>query len=155
MSESPEGMNTVTPHLVVKDARAALALYEKSLGAEVLHVLEMPGTGKIMHAGFKIGDSTLFISDEIPGMPREAPTDTTASVSFYVHVSDVDDAFRTAQLGGLLAVSEPEDMFWGDRTAVLNDQFGHNWTLATQIRVVSPEEMQAAVNTMMPVDEPA
>jgi PhnB protein len=155
MFASPEGMNTVTPHLVVKDARAALALYEKSLGAEILHVLEMPGSGKVMHAGFKIGDSMLFISDEIPGMPREAPTDRTASVAFYVHVSDVDDVFQTAKTGGFEAVSEPEDMFWGDRTAVLNDQFGHNWTLATQIKVVSPEEMQAAIKTMMPVDEPA
>jgi PhnB protein len=154
MTIIPEGMHTVTPHLMVKNARAALAEYEKTLGAETLHVLELPGTDMIVHAGFKIGDTMLFISDETPGSPRSAPTDN-ASVAFYVYVDDVDTAYARALAGGLSSISEPEDMFWGDRTGVVSDNFGHNWTLATFQKVVTPDEMAIAMKNMMPQDEPA
>lgn len=154
MTGIPQGMHAVTPHLMVKDAKAALALYEKTLGAETIFVLEMPGGGPVMHAEFKIGDSHLFISDEMPGSPRKAPATDLASVAFYLYVDDVDQAYQTAIDGGLSSVSEPEDMFWGDRTAVLQDSFGHNWTLATFQKQVSPEEMTEAMKKMMPAGEP-
>jgi hypothetical protein len=35
-------------------------------------------------------------------------------------------------------------MFWGDRYGLLQDPFGHNWSIATHIRDLSPEEIQAA-----------
>jgi hypothetical protein len=35
----------------------------------------------------------------------------------------------------------PQDMFWGDRYGVVVDPFGHNWSLATHIRDLTPEEM--------------
>ncbi|MDG1417520.1 MAG: VOC family protein [Maricaulis sp.] len=150
MAKIPTGMHSITPHLMVKDARAALALYEKAFGAEIVHVLEMPGSGIVMHASFKIGDSTLFISDEMPGGPRKAPSGNMSSVAFYLYTKDVDAAFARAKTAGLDAMSEPEDMFWGDRTAVLHDPFGHNWTLATQLRDVSPEEMAETMKNMAP-----
>ena len=40
------------------------------------------------------------------------------------------------------------DMFWSDRYAMLEDLFGHHWSVATHIRDVSPEEMQEAVAKM-------
>ena len=33
-------------------------------------------------------------------------------------------------------------MFWGDRFSLVQDPFGHTWTIATHIEDVSPEEMQ-------------
>lgn len=150
MTGIPTGMHSITPHLMVSDARAALELYQKAFGAEIIHVLELPGTKMIMHASFRIGDSTMFISDEIPGGPRKAPAGNLSSVAFYLYSDDVDAAFIKAKAGGLDAVSEPEDMFWGDRTAVLHDPFGHNWTLATQLREVSPDEMAETMKQMAP-----
>ena len=35
------------------------------------------------------------------------------------------------------------DMFWGDRYGVVTDPFGHNWSFATHIKDLTPEEMQA------------
>jgi len=35
-----------------------------------------------------------------------------------------------------------QDQFYGDRSGTLRDPFGHQWTLATHIEDVSPEEMQ-------------
>ena len=50
---------------------------------------------------------------------------------------------------GMIAGGDgPEDMFWGDRTAVVNDGFGYNWTLASHQRDVSAEEIQEAIRAM-------
>ena len=38
-----------------------------------------------------------------------------------------------------------DDMFWGDRYGKLEDPFGHNWSIGTHVRDVSPEEMQKAM----------
>ena len=53
----PEGFHTVTPHLVVRGAAAAIEFYKKAFGAE--EIMRMPGPdGKgIMHAELQIGNS--------------------------------------------------------------------------------------------------
>ena len=35
-----------------------------------------------------------------------------------------------------------ETQFWGDRMGTLVDPFGHRWSIATQVEVVAPEEIQ-------------
>src|SRR5678810_1125761 len=68
----PEGFHTATPSLVVNDAAKAIEYYKKALGAE--ERMQMPGPdGRIMHAEIKIGDSIIFLSDEIPGMGGKSP----------------------------------------------------------------------------------
>jgi hypothetical protein len=37
---------------------------------------------------------------------------------------------------------EPQDQFYGERTARLRDPFGHEWLLGHQIEDVPREEMQ-------------
>ena len=34
-----------------------------------------------------------------------------------------------------------EDQFWGDRFGKVTDPFGHDWSIATHVEDVSPEEM--------------
>jgi hypothetical protein len=36
------------------------------------------------------------------------------------------------------------DMFWGDRHGIVVDPFGHEWSIATHIRDMTPEKMIAA-----------
>ena len=36
------------------------------------------------------------------------------------------------------------DMFWGDRYGVVEDPFGHSWSIATHTRDVSAKEIQEA-----------
>jgi PhnB protein len=36
-------------------------------------------------------------------------------------------------------------MFWGDRYGVLLDPFGHQWSVATHVKDVKPEELAAAM----------
>jgi len=35
-------------------------------------------------------------------------------------------------------------MFWGDRYGVLEDPFGHSWSVATHVRDASEEEIKTA-----------
>jgi uncharacterized glyoxalase superfamily protein PhnB len=39
------------------------------------------------------------------------------------------------------------DAFWGDRYGILEDPFGHLWSIATHIRDVTPEELQEGMKT--------
>jgi PhnB protein len=133
----PEGFHTVTPSLTVADAEAAIALYEKALGAKILHKMLMPGSKKIMHAALQIGDSRIFLADAMPNMPGPAHR----HASFYLYVSDVDAACKRAIAAGMKELYAPADMFWGDRTGVVADAFGNHWTFATHLRNPSEAEM--------------
>jgi uncharacterized glyoxalase superfamily protein PhnB len=77
----PEGSHTVTPSLVVRDASRAIEFYKRAFGAQ--EILRMPGPeGKgIMHAEIKIGDSTIYLSDEFPGMGCRSPESLGGSTS--------------------------------------------------------------------------
>ena len=48
----PEGFRTVTPHMVIKNAGAAIEFYKKAFGAEELSRMPGPG-GSVMHAEIK------------------------------------------------------------------------------------------------------
>ena len=59
----PDGMRSVTPHLVCSDADAAINFYQKAFGATNVH--RMPGPdGKLMHGQIQIGDSQLMLANE-------------------------------------------------------------------------------------------
>jgi PhnB protein len=137
MAAIPEGFHTITPSLTVSDGEAAIALYQKALGAEVVHKMTMPGSRKIMHACLQIGGSRVFVQDAMPGMPGPAQR----HASFYLYVPDVDAAHRRALSAGMKELFAPADMFWGDRTSALADPSGNHWTLATHMRNPTEAEM--------------
>ena len=137
----PEGFHTITPSLMVRDGEAAIMLYQKALGATVMHKMHAPGGKKIMHAALKIGDSILFLADEMPGMPGPAQR----HASFYIYVKDVDAAHKRAVAAGMKEIAAPMDMFWGDRTGVVNDASGNHWTFATHMRNPTEAEMMEAM----------
>jgi PhnB protein len=138
----PEGYHTLTPYLIVKGAGAALEFYSKAFGAQELSRMADP-SGKVGHAEMKIGDSPFMLADEFPEMGAVAPrTNDGHSVSFLVYVPDVDAAFARAVAAGAKAVRPVQDQFYGDRSGTLEDPFGHQWTLATHVEDVSPEEME-------------
>ena len=147
MAKSPDGFHTVTPHLTVDGGGAAIALYEKALGAQVLGRIDMPGTDMVMHAMLQVGTSRIFLSDANPDWGKKA-ADGYSPVNFYLYVDDADAAYAKALDAGMTGSAEPEDMFWGDRTAVASDPYGFNWTFATHLRDVTSEEIAEALKTM-------
>ncbi|WP_205962870.1 VOC family protein [Pararobbsia silviterrae] len=141
----PDGMHTVTPHLVVDGAAKAIEFYKKAFDAVELSRLPGPD-GKIMHASIRIGDSVVMLVDEGPHWQSFGPLTLKGSpVTLHLYVPDTDATFAQAVSAGAKATMEPADMFWGDRFGQLQDPFGHKWSIATHQRDMTPQEMQAGM----------
>ena len=63
MTSIPEGMHTITPHLVVRDAARAAEWYREALGAEERGRIEVPG-GKLMQVELWFGDSAVMFGSQ-------------------------------------------------------------------------------------------
>ncbi|MFQ5411051.1 MAG: VOC family protein [Phycisphaerae bacterium] len=144
----PEGFRTVTPHMTVKDAAAAIEFYKKAFGAEELFRMPGPGGKGVMHAEIKIGDSVIMLNDEFPGCGPMAPTSLKGtSVTVHLYVEDADKVFNRAVDAGATPAMPVTDMFWGDRYGGVTDPFGHRWSVATHTEDVSPEECAQRAET--------
>ena len=138
----PEGYNTVSPYLAVDDAEKAIEYYKKAFGAEETVRMNAPD-GRIGHAELKIGDSHLMLSDPFPQSSTKPPTELGGtSVSIFMYVEDVDAVVQKAVDQGATVTMEVEDQFWGDRFGSITDPFGHNWSIATHIEDLTPEEIE-------------
>lgn len=137
----PEGFTTVTPYLTISDSAKAIAFYEKAFGARELirNVID----GMLIHAQIMIGDGIVMMSDENPEYGCFGPQpDTRSPVTIHLYVENVDDLFNTAVSAGAEAVMPPQDMFWGDRFALVKDPFGHLWSIATHTEDLTPDEVE-------------
>jgi PhnB protein len=141
----PEGMHSLTPHLVCAGAADAIAFYTRAFGA--VEQSRMPGPGgSLMHAQVRIGDSTLMLVDENKQWGALSPKSLGGTpVTIHLYVPDADAVFRQAIAAGATAKMEPADMFWGDRYGMLIDPFGHQWSIATHMRDLTGEEIEAGM----------
>ena len=137
----PEGYNSVTPYLIVDDAKRAIEFYAQAFGAE--EKFRLPMGEKIGHAEIKIGDSFVMLADEFPEMNHLGPNSRGGPTSSIVlYVEDVDTSFKKAIDAGATEQRPVQNQFWGDRMGTLTDPFGHQWSLATHVEDVPEDEMQ-------------
>jgi PhnB protein len=137
----PEGYHALTPYLVVKGAARAIEFYKSVFGATESMRMSGPG-GLVMHAELKIGDSILMLGDENPQMGSLAPQAGATGYGINVYIPDVDAVVQKAVAAGAKIVRPLKNQFYGDRSAMLIDPFGHAWSVATHVEDVSPEEMR-------------
>ena len=144
----PDGYHSVIPYLVIKGAASAIEFYKEAFRAE--EVMRMPAPdGTIGHAELKIGDSHIMLADEHPGMGQLSPqTIGGTPVSIMIYVPDVDACFNAAIAGGATERRPLEDQFYGDRSGMVTDPFGHTWMISTHFEDVTPEEMQKRMAAM-------
>jgi uncharacterized glyoxalase superfamily protein PhnB len=123
---------TLTPYIVVSDARRALDWYVEVFGAQRRGELLVNADGTIGHAEAGIGDAVLMFSeasDLWPELPVRAPdSPATFSHSLHLEVNDVDTTTERARRGGASVEREPADQPYG-RASVIGDPFGHRWIL--------------------------
>lgn len=145
-----ENCQAVTPHLVCAGAADAIEFYKKAFGAEEL--MRLAGAnGKVMHAAIKIGDASIMLVDELPEWGALSPLTLGGSpVTIHLYVPDVDTFVARAVKAGALLRMPVEDMFWGDRYAIIEDPFGHKWSVATHLRDMSNQEIEEAMKKFMP-----
>ena len=137
------------PYLSITDATKAVAFYTDVFGVAPYVLLNMPD-GRVMHCEFRIGNARFFVSEELPehgGTPSPKRLGAT-SVAIHVYVDECDAVIETMKDFGSTVLMEPADMFWGERFGRVRDPFGHEWGVATELREMSPEEIQAEASRM-------
>ncbi len=152
----PEGYDSITPHLMVKNCINAIEFYKKVFGAREEYRFTMPDDNtKIIHAVMRIGNhSRIMLADEFPGMCDSNLSDGAKigspktvggnSVFLSMYFENVDEIFNKAQNEGAIVVMPLMDAFWGDRYGQLKDPFGHIWEVATHKKDMTKEEIEGA-----------
>jgi PhnB protein len=139
----PEGLYSITPSLMVRDATRAIEFYKRAFGARTKGVHTTPD-GKVMHAELHIGNSAFFLSDEFPGMGTcQAPqTLNGTTMSLNIYQQDIDRLFNQALGAGASVLMPMTNMFWGDRFGQVKDPYGHVWSLSQHLEDVPDAELE-------------
>jgi uncharacterized glyoxalase superfamily protein PhnB len=138
------GVSPLSPHLVVAGAADAIKFYERAFGAKELIKLEGPD-GKLMHACISINGSSVMLVDENPQWKALGPKSLGGTpVTIHLMVDDVDIAAEQAIAAGAKVIMPVADMFWGDRYGIVEDPFGHHWSIATTKKFMSEAEIKTA-----------
>ena len=132
VEREPAWPPTLTPYIVVSDARRALDWYAEVFGAQRRGELHVNSDGTIGHAEVGIGDAVLMFSEPSglwPDVPVRAPdSPATFSHTLHLEVNDVDASTERARSAGASVEREPTDQPYG-RGSVIVDPFGHRWML--------------------------
>lgn len=145
----PADYHSVAPYLIVKNAAKALEYYKKVFRAEELLRMTMPDE-KIVFAELKIGESLILLSDEFPETGMLCPQALGGSpVRLQLYVEDVDALAKEAVVAGGRLLNPVREQFYGDRSCLLEDPFGHFWSLATRIENISRKEMLRRFTAML------
>ena len=142
-SPVPQGLHTVTPHLILDDAATAIDWYKRGFGADEISRSAGPD-GKIMHAEIRIGNSHLYLNDAMGG--GKGPKALGGSpIGLWLYVDDADALFNRAVSAGATVAPGPmgqmQDQFWGDRCGTLIDPAGFQWTIATRKEDLTRDEL--------------
>lgn len=140
----------MTPHLVCSDAAAAIDFYKQAFGA--VEQMRLVGeSGRVVHAAVEIGGFPVMLGTEQVDCAVRGPTSLGGTpVTIHLSVGDVDATFAHVLACGATEVMAVADMFWGDRYGIVEDPFGHRWSLATPQRKLTVEEIRAAMAEQMP-----
>ncbi len=142
MTEAVKNTMSLVPYIAVKGAAAAIDFYKSVLGAQEEFRLNGED-GHIGHAELRIGDGKLMLSDESPAFGALAPpTIGGTPVKLHLYVADVDDVLRRAEKAGATILRPAQDQFYGDRSGMMADPFGHHWFIATRKKDVGADAMQ-------------
>jgi uncharacterized glyoxalase superfamily protein PhnB len=126
-----------------------MAFYAKALGAREIARHPGPG-GKIMHAEMQIGNSKFFLNDEFPEMGARGPATLGGTpITLHLFVEDCDQAFQQAVHAGATVLLPLADQFWGDRYGIVTDPFGHQWSIASRVKDMTPADLAAAAAETM------
>jgi PhnB protein len=143
----PEGLHDVIANLVLKNAAGAIEFYKSAFGAKETMRMMSPDGRAVWHAELSIGDSTIFLNDDMPGGGGPSFTappgpDHKASFTIQLYVPDCDHVFNRAVQAGARPGMPLMDMFWGDRMGSVVDPFGQPWMISTRVKQLTQEQMR-------------
>ena len=136
-------------YICVKSTADAIEFYRRAFGASEKFRLTEPG-GRIGHAELDFGGTTLMLCDEFPECGIRAPQPGMGTpVTIHLHVDNADAVIQQAVDVGATLEMAPSDAFYGERSGVIRDPFGHRWNIGHHIEDVSTNEMQRRYTEML------
>lgn len=144
----PEGIHTITPHIVVREAGRAAEWYKQVLGAEERGRIPVPG-GKFMQIELWFGDSAVMLADEFPEAGVFSPQAIGGNpVVLHFSTENVEALWKRVVEAGAEVVQPLQEQFWGDRYGQIRDPFGYRWGLAQHVRDVPAEDVARIAATL-------
>ena len=143
----PDGYHTATPYLIVHDAASSHRLLPCEFRRE--RVDAVGGAGRQSrtrrNTDRRLADHA---RRRVPGNGAHSPQSIGGSpVSILLYLDNVDAQFAQAVAAGA-KLRPVQDQFYGDRSGTLQDPFGHQWTLATHVEDVPPDEINRRFEAM-------
>ena len=136
----PDGYQAVTTWVIAKGVTAFIDFLVKVFDAkETVRMLADDGV-TVAHAEVRIGDAAVMMFDSRDGWP---PT----PAFLRVYVPDCAEVLRRATREGASLVTEPTDLFFGDRVARFSDRWDNLWWVHTRIAEPTEEESMATAST--------
>lgn len=122
----PDSYNSVSPYLIVEDAKKVIDFLKHVFNASDLRHYERPD-GSIMHAEVRVEDSVVMM-----GEAGEGGASSTTHV--HVYVPDVDEVYKRALSIGSISVQSPvQNEGDPDRRGGITDPSGNTWWISTQV----------------------
>ncbi|HLL25187.1 MAG TPA: VOC family protein [Kofleriaceae bacterium] len=139
----PDGHHDITPAFIVPQGAKVLRFLEQAFDAKVTDRYDGPN-GEVFHAEVTIGDSALMM-----GEPHATCGAMPASLSLYVDSGDaVDATYRRALEHGAKSVTEPQNQFYGYRSATVEDVGGNRWTICAVVEQLTKDEILRRMNDL-------
>jgi uncharacterized glyoxalase superfamily protein PhnB len=124
----------VAPYLTVSPAAGAITFYTAAFDARQKALMPALDGMRIMHCELEINGASIFVADAFPEfgssrtpIPGE-PVTMSVSLEFAT-ADEVDAVFARATKLGAKGELTPTHSFWGTRTAIVRDPFGHRWIM--------------------------
>ncbi len=145
----------LTPILAVSDAHAAIAFYSQAFGATEIARISAPDAIRLMHVRMTVFGTVFVFMDEIPelagnGSRFHSPDRLNGtSVSLHLQVADAKLVWTQALTAGAVPIIPLAEQFWGELYGRLMDPFGHEWTIAQQLQILGPAEVESAAAAVL------
>ncbi|KUZ73753.1 VOC family protein [Burkholderia ubonensis] len=131
----PADVPWLTPYLAVRNAHASIDFFKAAFGFELRDMLDEDGAIMHVEMAYRGQLIMMFAPEGAFGSTARTPRSAgaTAPQSFYLYVDDVDATWQRALDAGAKSLSAPQDQFWGDRFAQVEDLDGYRWALARRL----------------------
>jgi len=129
-AEAKPALHSVVPYLVVKSGDRIIEFMQRTFGAQ-LHGRHPRPDGTVQHAELQIGDSLVELGEGTAQFPPQ-------SMAIHVYVDDVDATYKRALEAGAESMYAPTDQPYRDRDAIVIDESGNHWHIATHKEAPKP-----------------
>jgi uncharacterized glyoxalase superfamily protein PhnB len=140
VAEIPDGYQAVTPWVIVRGVPAFIEFLIEVFDAQEIIRMHAADGVRVIHAEVRINGAPVMMFDSGDGWP---PT----HAYLRVYVADCAEALRRARMAGAATVTEPTELFFGDRVCRFNDPWGNLWWVHTRVAEPSTDDVAARATT--------